>query len=925
MFKTTPIHRAAVLALGAALASTPWLAAAQDAPAAQRIEITGSNIKRIDAETASPVQVISRDDIERSGKQSIQEVLRGLTGDNSGSIPTSFTGGFASGSAGISLRGLGVNSTLVLVNGRRMATYGLADDGARSFVDLNTIPLELVDRVEVLKDGASAIYGSDAVGGVVNVILRKEYRGASLGSSYGQSSRGDGKTARAFVTGGFGDLSADRYNLFGSLEATKQQAIRTSDRGFIGQDDLRALGFFDSRRGGLPGGGGLFPDGSGPFFSATNPFGSVRVPGGTQSQRINLTPCPEVNPTTGVCTFSTNAYEQVQPSTERLNLFSRGALQINASTTAYAEAGVFLSRTQSTGTPSGVNDNGVLNPADPQNPVVTHTTVLPAAHPDNPTGVNRTLSLMTADLGGRNQETKNQVARLIVGVQGLAFDWDYDVGLGHIRSDLTDTNSGYVRHSALQAALDDGSYRVNRPDLVPQSVRDAISPELTRKPKSSVSLIDFKASRELFALPGGRLGVAVGAELRKEKTDTPPIPFTDVGDIVGLGYSAFSANRNIKAIYGEVTAPVAKWAEINAAVRTDRYSDYGSSTTPRLGIKIKPIDQLALRGSYSESFRAPGPAENGNSSTLGFTSIAIITIGNPNVKPETAKSFNLGVVYEPMAGTSASVDFYRIERKNEIVNTDPVNVIGDAVADPALANQRIAGRQPNSFIYYDVDGDISAVSGLYGNAAKTNTDGVDVELRHRLNLGAVGKLTGQLFWTHVNSLKRTLGDGTSFEYAGTHGPIVLSSGAGTPKDKASLSLTFERADWAVTGALNYVGPIRMIDHKGQLTTQDDDGTFSPDDGLGNHFFNTDGTNCGVYYADGSARSCKLPSFTTMDLFARWSPAKSWDINFSIQNLFDRKAPFDPYQVVSYATNYNQAWHQSGAIGRFFTVGAKYSF
>jgi iron complex outermembrane recepter protein len=925
MFKTTPIHRATVLAFGAALASTPWLAAAQDAPAAQRIEITGSNIKRIDAETSSPVQVISRDEIERTGKQSIQEVLRGITGDNQGSIPNSFTGGFAAGSAAVSLRGLGVNSTLVLVNGRRMAPYGLADDGARTFVDLNTIPLDAVDRVEVLKDGASAIYGSDAVGGVVNIIMRKDYRGAAVGASYGQSSRSDGKTARAFGTVGFGDMSVDRFNILASLEATKQQEIRASDRGFIGTDDLRSLGFFDGRRGSFFGGSGLFPDGSGPAFSSSTPYGTVRVPGGTQSQRINLTPCPEVNPDTGVCTFDTKIYDQVQPATERLNLFTRGALQINDQTTAYLEAGMFVSRTRATGTPSGVNDSGVFNPADPANPLVAHTTVLPAGHPDNPTGVDRTLSLLTTDLGGRDGETKNVVSRLIAGVQGSAFEWDYDVGVGHIRSDLTDTSTGFVRHSVLQAAINDGSYRVNRPDLVPQSVRDAISPELVRKPKSSVNLIDVKASRELFALPGGRLGVAVGAEYRQEKNETPPTPFTDVSDIVGLGFSAYDSKRSVKALFGEVTAPVQKWLELSAALRTDRYSDYGSSTTPRLGVKVKPLNNLALRGSYSESFRAPGPTESGNSSSLGFTTIAIITIGDPSVKPETAKSFNLGAVYEPMPGTSLTVDFYRIERKDEIVPADPAAILGDAVANPALANQRIAGRQANSFIYYDVDGQIAAVSGPYVNAARTNTDGVDLELRHRINLGSVGKLSGQLAWTHVNSFKRTLADGTSFEHAGTHGPIVLSSGGGTPKDKATMALTFERANWAVTGSLNYVGPVKMINHQGMKVTQNDDGTFTPDDGLDNHFFNTDGTSCGVFYPDGSSRGCKLPSFTTVDLFARWSPLKNWDINVSIQNLFDRKAPFDPYQAISYATNYNQMLHQAGAVGRFLTVGAKYTF
>src|SRR3954467_6057171 len=180
-FRRTVVSRAAITALwgtAALLASQATLAQQQAPPTLQRVEVTGSNIKRTDTETASPVQVLTRDDIEKTGRQSIQEVLRGITADGLGSVPTSFSNGFAAGSAAVSLRGLGVNSTLVLVNGRRMTTYGLADDGTRNFVDLNSLPLEAVERIEVLKDGASAIYGADAVGGVVNVILRKSYNGA---------------------------------------------------------------------------------------------------------------------------------------------------------------------------------------------------------------------------------------------------------------------------------------------------------------------------------------------------------------------------------------------------------------------------------------------------------------------------------------------------------------------------------------------------------------------------------------------------------------------------------------------------------------------------------------------------------------------------------------------------------------------------
>src|SRR6185436_6285382 len=175
----------------------------------------------------------------------IQEVLRNITGDNSGSIPMAFSAGFASGAAGVSLRGLGVNSTLVLVNGRRMSTYGLADDGSRTFVDLNSIPLEAVERVEVLKDGASAIYGSDALAGVVNIILRKNFSGVTGKAEAGTSRYGDGDRAKAAVMVGGGDIAADKWNAFVNIEASKVKEIHYSDRDrdHIGKGDVRPYGY----------------------------------------------------------------------------------------------------------------------------------------------------------------------------------------------------------------------------------------------------------------------------------------------------------------------------------------------------------------------------------------------------------------------------------------------------------------------------------------------------------------------------------------------------------------------------------------------------------------------------------------------------------------------------------------------------------
>jgi iron complex outermembrane receptor protein len=316
---------------------------------------------------------------------------------------------------------------------------------------------------------------------------------------------------------------------------------------------------------------------------------------------------------------------------------------------------------------------------------------------------------------------------------------------------------------------------------------------------------------------------------------------------------------------------------------------------------------------------------------LGFTNVAILTFGNPNIKPEKAKSYTLGFIAEPWAGTSATLDYWKIDRKNEIIQADPASIAaGLSFVDPTRANQKqVPGQVPNSFLYYDADGNLTAVAGQFENANSTKTDGIDLELRHRMNLGSVGKLTAQLNWTHVNKFRRTDAFGNTFDYAGTQGPISQSSGSGTPKDRASFSLTLDHGPWTVTGMVNYVGPLKMIDHKGETAADSGLGDGTIADGTNGLVWNYDGTsslNCGVYTVTGQPyNGCKLPSFTTFDLYGKWTVFKGFDINVSIQNLFDRKAPFDPYLPLTYGINYNQGWHQAGAVGRFFTIGARYTF
>ena len=215
-----------------------------------RISVTGSNIKRVDAETAAPVQTLTREDIQASGLQTIQDVVRQITANNNGSISPSFTNGFSASGTAVSLRGLGPNNTLVLVNGRRMANFGLADDGHISYVDLSQIPFDAVERIEVLKDGASAIYGSDAVAGVINVILRQQFTGFTVTGTAGTSYNGEGNQYKAAITAGIGDLTKDRYNAYVTFDYQKQDAYpMNKGRQYVGTNDLRFMGLPDARAG----------------------------------------------------------------------------------------------------------------------------------------------------------------------------------------------------------------------------------------------------------------------------------------------------------------------------------------------------------------------------------------------------------------------------------------------------------------------------------------------------------------------------------------------------------------------------------------------------------------------------------------------------------------------------------------------------
>lgn len=969
MFRKTALARSLSIAFGAmAFGAAAVPAMAQQTPAAdapiQRVEITGSNIRRSQAESSSAVQTLSRADIEKSGKSTVAELLQTLAVDNQGSVPTSFGSGFAAGASGISLRGLGSASTLVLLNGRRIAPYGLADDGQKVFADLNIIPMEAVERVEILKDGASAIYGSDAIAGVVNIILRKDFQGTTLKGNLGTSGDNDGRDKRLALTHGFGDLEKDKFNVLLNVEYGKKGAVWNRDRAGrnqIGRADLRDLGF--DAQAGLGGTGAILaPNSAGSAINGNvrDPYTALEIPdpdhpGETMANPdalqyfnrgnqnglnftrqfpgaacSNFTSHPQGDPGGGCLVDGAQRYNQMQPTQETGNLFLRGTLQLNSDVQAFSEVNYYTSKSESSTTPSGVS----ASVGYPGGPVSNAAVALGAAHPDNPYfGRAARLRYLAADVGPRVSKIDSDFTRFVAGLKGTAGAWDFETAFLYSQNKINNERTGYLqrdvafallnpsaanvaaaRKNAAYAALPAGTvWRIaENAGLNSAAMYAALSPMIANDAKTRVTQIDGRVSRELGQLAGGAIGLAMGAEHRRESTELAPTAGTDTGNIIGLGYSAYKGERNVTAAYAELLAPVLKTVELSAAMRADHFSDVGNAYTPKVGAKWTPTKEFALRGTFARGFRAPSAAENGEGGLAAFSSakdplrcnlgvesacqansIAVITSPNPDLSPEKSKSYTLGMIWDPLPKTSVTLDLWQITRSNEInqEQTDAAIAAGHVSRDPSTAQAGIAGDP----------GQITAVLANYVNSAQTKVRGVDLDLRQGFDLGTgAGKLTLDVKWTHLFTWLRTEQDGSSRDFAGTHGNCDVSNCMGTPADRLNFGATWELDKVRVSATVNYRGK------------------------LDNTLFKNDPDGCASHYADGTdaPNGCKIKSFTTVDLTGRWRATPKLEVYATIQNLFDKIAPLDP--LTYGATSYNPVDY-SGAMGRYFSIGAKYKF
>ncbi|RZU02625.1 TonB-dependent receptor [Rivibacter subsaxonicus] len=856
----------------------------------ERVEITGSSIKRIEGETALPVTVIGRDLIDKAGVTTAAELLTKVSASaanlTDGASFSDISG--QRGFNGANLRGIGVSSTLVLLNGRRVANF--ASPGGASGVDLNSIPAAAIQRVEVLRDGASAIYGTDAIGGVINFITRQDYQGVDLYAYYGDTQHGGADKTIVTASGGVGDINKDGYNLFAVLEASRTGALRSSQRDWIGsvyQPDIN------------------LDVGSSNTFPANVRRVRVNADGSTTATGGRFNPsAPGCNPPANIyepgsfvgpnaCLFDYMQDTEIFPKQEKLSLLSRGEFKLGDDHTLFGE--VLLSSTESTYRISALTITNLDYPATGQH---YPTGVIPGY-----TGALR-VGMRLSEAGGRTNEVDARTGRFVVGAKGTLADWDYNTALNYSESRVTDAYiDGYVQTDTFNAAFATGTINPFGPStqaglelLNSTKIRDD-----ARKSKGSTTSFDVRASRELFQMDGGSAALALGFESRREDLEFRPSELLAAGQIRGDGAAqAFDGSRTVNAVFAELNLPVLKSLEAQLALRHDRYSDVGGTTNPKVGLRWAPAKEVVVRGSFGTGFRAPTLADLYTPARLGQTNgiyddfycAQAVAIdpglepdycglqpdkqvgGSTDLKPEESKQFSAGFVFEPNSMFTGSLDYWNISKTNTIVSPE-----GLYFSDPVRYAQYIT-RGPE--IVPGLPGPIVEIDGRLRNAGALKTSGIDLGLELRGIATEYARLGAFLNGTYVLDYK---------------------------------TQDFEGAEY-VNGVGRFAGDQVVQRWRHTLGLTVDAGPFSA-------------AAIQTFYAgytdqnpmpDGSDR--KVPSYQLWDLSGSYQASKALKFRAGIKNIFDKNPPASN-QVYFFLAGFDPSY--TDVRGRFFYGSVQYSF
>ena len=933
--KRKKLLAALMSALGAGLLLAATGAGAQQAQRVEKIEVTGTNIKRTDLETPSVVQVITREQIERSGATSVAELLREVPAIAGGSAQD-FDGGtgFQRGNQTASLRGLGSVATLVLLNGRRIAPAPYADPnlGQGSSYNLNTIPISAIERIDVLKDGASAIYGSDAIAGVINIILRKDYRGAEVAWSHWQKldNLGDMHYQSEQLSGsiGFGDLTRDRYNMIVSAEYYKRepQSLHESGSG-VRNDDYRRLANRLNATSEL-----AFPAN---FRRATgtNVFGTAgRLPGDSR--------CPANLRTTVaagafnasapfVCTWNLFDALNIVSEQQRGGIMGRLTYQFTGNTTAFAEAS--FSRTENTfpANPPSLSAAAQTTWFNRAGQRFAYQLVLPVGHPDNPNNFPVGVLYRFADLGTTKNVVETDSSRLVAGLTGVFGAWDWETAILWGQTERTERSNQILHFPTLVAAVNSGTYRFSGNAPNSQALLDSLHPTFTNKGESTITSWDIKGSREVYNLRGGPVMLAAGFEVRKEEMNIVSDPRTVAGEFLGVASSTVNADRNIWSLFGELSIPILRNLEAQVAARHDHYSDFGDATTPKIGFKWNATPSLSARATYAMGFRAPSLFQIATGDVQAFNagivdplrcpggvrhpsaepedcnrSISTLIRANRNLQPEESTSNTIGIIWSPTSNYSFSLDRWYVHRTDFIDRYNSVFVIQqNFLGNPTFANAVIRDPNPQTWLPgIPNSGPIQSTIRQFDNFGGTVARGWDFDANEKFPLGAWGRLSLDMNATYYDKLLWKLNkDGAYISGLGNF--YIFES----PRFRTQVTGTWDYRAFSFLARYNYTAGWNYGEPTQVVTGQ------------------TIAGNLGCYLASTSLTlaflgECAVSSHETWDLGVSWTGIRNLKVGLLVRNIFDRAAPFDPNQTT---LGFNPTFHNP--YGRYGQLSVSYKF
>ncbi|MFO1339515.1 MAG: TonB-dependent receptor [Burkholderiaceae bacterium] len=774
MFQKTKLCTSLLIAFGGSMVLTSLPAQAQE-----RIEVTGSRIKRAEAEGALPVTVITREQLDASGAVTVAEFIRNSTFASAGQFRPQ-SGSSAQSFAGVNLRGLGSNRTLVLVDGRRVAKAPNVGDS----VDMNSIPMAAVERIEILTDGASAIYGSDAIGGVVNVILRKDYEGLHLSAGVTKPSVKGGDREEYSALMGF---NSEKGRMVAGVSKTSRDIIFVRDYpwGYTPGASSYSNGMYQAVSDGE---GGYLPNISGGGFlgnAGTCDFADKGF---------------YVQTSTGRCRYDFNLVAADEAATSAESLFARGEVRLGEDWAAYMNSAV--TRNKSFGRYAPVPDSILITPGS----------VFDQQHLN--VGVDGDpyfLAHRFAAAGNRDTSTDGNLYDVALGVQGTFGPLDLDFGVRRTESHLVETGRGFIVKGLATAAINNGVYNVDDPFSNDDATLKSITTTTGRDSVFVQSEIYASATADMFKLGGGSAKIYVGAEARREQYADLYDSLSEAGEVLGSSGSSAAGSRKVSAFTTEMVFPFTKELEGSLAGRYENYSDYGSDFSPKMSVKFRPMKELTLRAAAGKGFRAPSLPELNQKPAFsadtvvderhcladgGFTpaecaagvefQINGLHISNPALKSEKSTQYSFGGVWDITPSLSVKADYWNTKIKNVISYISAQTIVNrdngtDPLAIPAGLSIR---RDPNT-------GAILQIISGSANEGVLQYSGLDLDILFQHKYDGWGRFKHQFVYSPIFEAKT---NGTDFN--GTFGQ---------PKERATLSNGWKIGDFDFTWNINYIG------------------------------------------------------------------------------------------------------------------------